>query len=69
MEDDIITLQTKLGHQEHEIRGLSDELYAQQKEITRLKHQMNELKEMLRSMSDDRSTTPDTHDEPPPPHY
>lgn len=68
MDDSIIQLQIKVEHQAEEILTLSGELYAQQKEIAKLKEQMAELKERLRSLSDG-SIVKNIEEETPPPHY
>lgn len=56
-----------LQHQEETITHLSDELFAQQKELTELKQQMAELKQRFQEFSDGAVST-NQADEPPP-HY
>ena len=61
----MIELQEELSHQAYEISRLSDELYAQQKEILHLKQQLGSFKEALEGGSHIRSQAEET----PPPHY
>ena len=65
MDDSLISLQEELAHQAMEISRLSDEMYAQQREISQLKRQISTFKETMESMSQMR----DAADETPPPHY
>ncbi len=65
MTDDIIQLQEELAHQALTISRLSDELYAQQREILQLQKQMGNFKETVESLSQ----TGFEVDESPPPHY
>ncbi len=65
MSDSTIALQEELAHQALEISRLSDELYAQQKEILQLKDQLGDFKEALESGTHIRSQEEET----PPPHY
>ena len=66
MDKDIIALQEMLAHQSLEIEKLSDELYAQQKETTKLGREVKRLSTQLEMLSHQQS---DGADEPPPPHY
>lgn len=68
MEDTIIKLQIALAEQEHEITNLSDELYAQQKEIAILKRQYAQMLERIQALSE-QTADGDSAKEPPPPHY
>ncbi len=61
----ITMLEEQLAHQSIEIERLSDELYAQQKEITQLKKQIGHFKQTVESLSHIRAES----DEAPPPHY
>jgi len=65
MSDSTIALQEELAHQALEISRLSEELYAQQKEIAVLKEQVGDFKEALESGALIRSPEEET----PPPHY
>ena len=67
--DEMIRLQTIVGHQEEEIANLSKELYTQQQELQKLKQQMAVLIERFRSFLDVADSPQDKNPEPPPPHY
>lgn len=69
MEDMIIKLQTTLADQAEDIASLSEELYAQQKEVIELKRQYAELKGRVQVLSDEDGAIADVGTEPPPPHY
>lgn len=75
MNDDILTLQETLAHQSMQIEQLSDALYAQQKDNTAMRKELDALKgefkrimEMASSQDGDSSGYT-TGYEPPPPHY
>lgn len=65
MSEDIVELQEELAHQSLTISRLSDELYAQQREILQLKKQLSVFKETVESLSNLRSED----EEAAPPHY
>ena len=67
MDDSIIELQTIVAHQAEEIANLSQEMYAQQKELMKLKQQMAMLLDRFRSLAE--AGAQDKTPEPPPPHY
>jgi uncharacterized coiled-coil protein SlyX len=69
MEQKIIDLQIIIEHQAADIASLSEELYAQQKELAALKRQFAELKESLKAMADEGGAVKDLSQETPPPHY
>ncbi len=64
----ITKLQEIVAHQSEDISRLSDELYAQQKEIAELYRQIASLKVKLQSAIEDSGVKP-IEDEAPPPHY
>lgn len=68
MDDIIIKLQETLFHQGEDIARLSEELYAQQKEISTLNFQVEKLKAKLKSM-DEGGDIRKPDEETPPPHY
>jgi uncharacterized coiled-coil protein SlyX len=68
MDPIIITLQEMLAHQQREIETLSDELYAQQKEIASRRAQMVMLGSKVQTMEANEGN-PTGDREPPPPHY
>lgn len=68
MDDPIITLQELLEHQRQDIASLSEELYAQQKEIALLKKQLLKLNDKMQALGNSQGAANPT-DEPPPPHY
>jgi uncharacterized coiled-coil protein SlyX len=68
MDEAIIQLQTTAAHQAEEISSLSKELYAQQKELEKLKQIVANLKEEIRTLSQGEADGV-AIDEPPPPHY
>ena len=65
MADDLTELQEMLAHQAMEISRLSEEMYAQQKEIRQLKQKLGRFLEAVESLSHLRSEAEET----PPPHY
>ena len=67
-DENLIKLQTIIGHQQADISALSDELYLQQKEIVALKHQMNQLHEKLTSLVNQDEGIDDIANQKPP-HY
>lgn len=69
MNDPITQMQETLAHQDEEIRRLSDEVYAQQKELAQLKQQFALLQDKFRAAlaEDNGMRSPDQ--ETPPPHY
>ncbi len=69
MNELMITLQTRMLHQEEEISQLSQELYVQQKEITTLKQQFSALAERFQSLTNEESIVRDMEQETRPPHY
>lgn len=69
MDNALITLQEIVSHQAMQISQLSDELYAQQREITELRTQLNRLHQKYQQLSERQSDNADTLPEPPPPHY
>lgn len=64
-----IKLQEMLTCQALDIAQLSEELYAQQKEVSELKKQYAELKQRIQSLADEGEAPSDITNEPPPPHY
>ena len=68
MEDIIIKLQEALFHQGEDIARLSEELYAQQKELAMLNFKVEKLTEKLKNISED-SGIRKQDEETPPPHY
>lgn len=69
MDEMMITLQTRLLHQEEEIATLSKELYLQQKEMVKLKQQFAELAMRFKTLASEGDGVRDISHEPPPPHY
>ncbi len=69
MDKTIIQLQEAIAHQSADISHLSDELYAQQKELAALRQQMDALNAKLKTMAEDQGDAQAHGDEPPPPHY
>jgi SlyX protein len=68
MQDDIIKLQEIISHQQEELARMSDEIYAQQKEIAELQRLFNKLKlQMEQAIAE--AATGDIGPERPPPHY
>jgi len=69
MQDDsrIDELEARLAHQDQSILELSDEIYAQQKQIARLELQCRQLVDRIDSMAGGDAPT-DAADEKPP-HY
>lgn len=65
MTESLTALQEIVAHQELEISRLSDEIYAQQREIAQLRQMLLKFKETVESLSQLRSA----EDEIPPPHY
>ena len=65
MTESLTALQEIVAHQELEISRLSDEIYAQQREIAQLRQMLLKFKETVESLSQLRSA----EDETPPPHY
>ncbi len=68
MNDAIITLQEQIEYQREDIAKLSEELYAQQREVTQLKLLVLKLNDKIQSLESSRSDA-GMGDEPPPPHY
>lgn len=66
--EEIVKLQIIVQHQEETIASLSDELFAQQKELAKLTQQFVELQQRFKEFSDGAVGT-DPGEEPPPPHY
>lgn len=70
MDDIIIHMQTTIDRHEMDIVNLSDELYTQQKEVAKLRDQLAQLEQRLKSLADeDYSAQTELGQEPPPPHY
>jgi SlyX protein len=67
MNNEIETLQTRLTYQESAIQEMSDEIANQQRQITALLNDVEQLRRELRSMTPSMVAAP--ADEPPPPHY
>ena len=67
MSDDIEELQTRLAYQEAAMQQMSDEIANQQKQITDLLNEVEQLRREMRAMTP--SMVADPGDEPPPPHY
>ncbi len=61
-------LEEKIAYLEHEVSQLSDELYAQQKEISLLREALERVNETIKNNSDG-SPMRDASEETPPPHY
>lgn len=68
MNDAIITLQELIEYQREDIAKLSEELYAQQREVTQLKLLVLKLNDKIQALESSRAAG-DVGDEPPPPHY
>lgn len=66
--DLIVRLEEQLAFQQTEIQQLSDEMYAQQKEMMGLYARLHRLEQKLQSLSEG-SVIRDVADETPPPHY
>ena len=67
MSDAIEDLQTRLSYQDAALQQMSDEIANQQKQITDLLNEVEQLRRELRAMTPSMVTSP--ADEPPPPHY
>ncbi len=67
MTNEIEELQTKLAYQEAATAQMSDEIARQQKQLTDLISEVQQLRRELRSMMP--SMLGAAADEPPPPHY
>lgn len=67
MSNEIEELQMKLAYQEAAIAEMSDEIASQQKQLTDLMNEVEQLRRELRAMTP--SMVGATTDEPPPPHY
>ena len=67
MSEEIEELQTRLAYQEVTIQQMSDEIASQQKQITDLLNDVEQLRRELRAMTP--SMVSASTDEPPPPHY
>lgn len=65
----LITLQEIVSHQQEEITRLSDELYAQQKDILQLRAELASLRAMLKASAGDGFQIRSQAEETPPPHY
>ncbi|MDA9930350.1 SlyX family protein [Alphaproteobacteria bacterium] len=68
MEEKIRYLEEQLAIMRRELTQMSEEAYAQQKEISRLTAAFEELKNRLKSMPDDSGILKPEEDIPPP-HY
>ncbi|NRA90525.1 MAG: SlyX family protein [Simkaniaceae bacterium] len=70
VEKDIISLQELVSHQNEDIARLSDELFAQQKEVAQLKHDLAQLRNELVATKDRLESEFDiSTEEQHPPHY
>ena len=67
MNDEIIDMQETLAFQQAEIDRLSEEFYAQQKEIRLLRQMIEHLKDRLNN--DDEGDAQALMENRPPPHY
>lgn len=67
MNNEIEILQTRLTYQESAIQEMSDEIANQQKQISGLQNDVEQLRRELRSMTPSMLAAP--ADEQPPPHY
>lgn len=68
MADDIQNLQELVAHLQSELAGMNDELYDQQREISRLKVEIRHLNEKMKSIQHGDGIL-DPSDDTPPPHY
>ncbi|MCE2517160.1 MAG: SlyX family protein [Alphaproteobacteria bacterium] len=68
MSDAVQKLEEKLAFMQAEITAMSDELYAQQKEISSLRHEIDKLNAKLKHSQMDSGILNSAEDTPPP-HY
>jgi len=68
MEQDIQTLQEQIAYMQSELGQLSDELYAQQKEMAKLRLEILKLQQKLQASHNDSGILNAAEDVPPP-HY
>ena len=66
-DDHLISIETKLSHQEHTIAELNDALASQQSQIANLELLVNALKDRVRALSE--AAPADGTQEELPPHY
>ena len=69
MTDPITQPQEHIAFQDEEISRLSDELYAQQREIARLRMQLERLEARIKTLANPDSGIRNPEEETPPPHY
>lgn len=69
MKEMITKLQEAVAHQGEDIVRLSDELYAQQKEMAEIRLQFMKLKAEFRAAAESDDSIKPEDQEPPPPHY
>lgn len=69
MEKQMIELQEMLAHQQFALDKMSEELFAQQKEVAELKRQLKRLGEQVDQAQPDDGGAGQGGYEPPPPHY
>lgn len=67
MENRIAELEIKFMEQESTLESLSEQVYLQQREITNLTNQLEQMKDRLKSMA--QSPVAPMAEETPPPHY
>lgn len=68
MEKEIQTLQEQIAYMQSELGQLSDELYAQQKEMANLRLEIIKLQQKLQATQSDSGILSPAEDVPPP-HY
>lgn len=64
----IITLQERIAYQDEEITRLSDELYAQQKDMADLRRELKNIASKIDQGESESNIRP-VSEETPPPHY
>ena len=68
MDANIKKLEEKLAFMQLDLQQMSDELFAQQREITKLKSQIHRLEDKVKSLDQTNGILPPEEDVPPP-HY
>lgn len=66
-EERLIELESRIAHQDHSMRGLSDEIYRLRKKIDQLETTCHFLVEQLREQA--RASSGAAPGDEPPPHY